>query len=77
MLFMPCVCHAFAPVYCCSVVTCWERSDRMALACDVKLVFVTSPCDILGQVWYLIVSFPDLCHQSYLDIFYWPNMCPS
>ena len=20
---------------------------------------------ILGQVWYLIVSFPDLCHLSY------------
>ena len=22
-------------------------------------------CRILGQVWYLIVSFPDLCHLSY------------
>ena len=40
-------------------------------------VFITFPCDILGQVWYLIVSFPDLCRLSYLDIFYWPNMCPS
>ena len=40
-------------------------------------VFVTFPCGILGQVWYLIVSFPDLCRHSYLDIFYWPNMCPS
>ena len=28
-------------------------------------VFVTFPCGILGQVWYLIVSFPDLCHLSY------------
>ena len=40
-------------------------------------VFVTFPCGILGQVWYLIVSFPDLCRHSYIDIFCWPNMCPS
>ena len=24
-------------------------------------IFVTFPCGILGQVWYLIVSIPDLC----------------
>ena len=28
-------------------------------------VFVTFPCGILGQVWYLIVSIPDLCCLSY------------
>ena len=28
-------------------------------------VFVTFPCGILGQVWYLIVSIPDRCHLSY------------
>ena len=27
--------------------------------------FVTFPCGILGQVWYLIVLIPDLCHISY------------
>ena len=27
--------------------------------------FVTFPCGILGQVWYLIVFIPDLCHLSY------------
>ena len=27
--------------------------------------FVTFPCAILGQVWYLIVSTPDLCPLSY------------
>ena len=26
---------------------------------------------ILGQVWYLIVSFPDLCHISY---YYYKNL---
>ena len=28
-------------------------------------VFVTFPSGILGQVWYLIVSIPDLRHLSY------------
>ena len=27
--------------------------------------FVTFPIGILGQVWYLIVSLPDLCPLSY------------
>ena len=27
--------------------------------------FVTFPFGILGQVWYLIVLIPDLCHISY------------
>ena len=30
-------------------------------------VFVTFPCGILCQVWYLIVSVPDLCHLSYFE----------
>ena len=30
-------------------------------------VFVTFPCGVLGQVWYLIVSIPDLCLLSYFD----------
>ena len=69
-----CLCHAFASVYCCRVVTCWESSDLMTLVCDVKLCFVTFPCGILGQAWYLIVSLHDLCRHSYFDIFYLPNM---
>ena len=32
------------------------------------IVFVTFPCGILGQVWYLIVSFPDLCLLSYFGM---------
>ena len=27
--------------------------------------FVTFPCGILGQLWYLIVLIPDLYHFSY------------
>ena len=35
VLSMSCVCHAFASVHCCLVVTCWERADLLALVCDV------------------------------------------
>ena len=31
--FMSRVCHAFAFVRCCLVVTCWERADLLALVC--------------------------------------------
>ena len=30
--------------------------------------FVTFPCGILGQVLYLIVSIPDLCRLSFLEL---------
>ena len=33
--------------------------------------FVTYPCCILHQVWYLIVSFPDLCRLSYFVYTVW------
>ena len=29
---------------------------------------VTFPCGILCQVWYLIVSIPDLCRLPYFDL---------
>ena len=31
--------------------------------------FVTFQCGILGQVWDLIVSFPDLCRLSYYNLY--------
>ena len=65
--FVFCVSHAFVCVHCCLMVTCWERADLLALVGDVYCIFVTFPCGILGQVWYLIVSFPDLCRLSYFD----------
>ena len=65
VFFVSCVSHAFASVNCCLLVTCWERADLLALVGDVYCTFVTFPCGILGQVWYLIVSFLDLCRLSY------------
>ena len=62
---MSCVCNAFASVHCCLVLTCCERADLLALVCDVNCGFVTFPCDTLGQVWYLIISIPDLCQHFY------------
>ena len=47
------------------VVTCWERADLLALVCDVELCVCHFPMWYLGQVWYLIVSIPDLCHLSH------------
>ena len=51
----------------CFVVTCWERADLLALVGDVYFISVTFPCGILGQVWYLLASFPDLCRLSYFE----------
>ena len=71
MLFMSCVCHALASVHCCLVVTCLERADHLAPVCDVYCDFVTFPFGILGKVWYLIVSIPDLCCLTYFET--WTN----
>ena len=62
---MSCVSHALASVHCCLVVTCWKGADLLTLVGDVYCILVTFPYGILGQVWYLAVSFPDLCCLSY------------
>ena len=74
MLFISCVCHAFASIYCCLVVTCWERADIWFLFVMSNCDFVTFPCGILGQVWYLIVLIPDMVFAVFLT-FIWANKC--
>ena len=60
------VCHAFLSVHCSLVVTCWERANLLALLYVMfSCVFVTFPCGVLGQVWYLIVSIPGVCLLTY------------
>ena len=39
-----------------------KQNDLLALVCDIHF-----PIGILGQMWFLIVSIPDLCPLSYLD----------
>ena len=46
MFLMSRVCHAFASVHWCLVVTSWERADPLALICDVWLCFCHFP------MWY-------------------------
>ena len=65
-LFCPvCTMSLCTSVYLSFVVTCWERADLMALVCSVLLRVCHFPIGILGQVWYLIVSIPDLCTLTY------------
>ena len=71
LLFMSCVCHAFASVHCCFVVTCRGRDDLLTLVCDDYWDFVTFPFGILRQVWYLIVWIPDPCCLSYFILEIW------
>ena len=51
------------------IVALWPRDGKRLtswlLFVMFNCVFVTFPCGILGQVWYLIVSIPDLCRLSY------------
>ena len=55
-------------VYCSLVVTCWERADLFALLfVTFSCAFLTFPYGVLGQVWYLIVSIPDICLLPYFD----------
>ena len=68
MFFVSCTSHVFASVHFCLVVTCLESADLLTLVGDVYCIFVTSPCGILSQVSYLIVSFPDLCCLSYSEV---------
>ena len=57
-----CLCNTVPSVPCSLVITCWERADLLVLLCVmVPCVFVTFPYGVLGKVWYLIVSIPDLC----------------
>ena len=66
MLFMFCVCHAILSIHCSLVSTCWERAGLLArLYVKFSCAFVTFPCGVLSQVWYLIVSLPDLCCLTY------------
>ena len=49
-------------VHCSLMVTCWERAILFALLyVMLSCVFVTFPSRVLVQVWYLIVSIPDIC----------------
>ena len=67
---------------CILVVTCWERSDLLALLYVMFLshsqithltqdiIWGTFPYGVLCQVWYLIVWIPDRCLCYYFNLMY-------
>ena len=65
-MFHVCLYYTVLSVPCSLLGTCWEIADILALLCVMfPCVFVTFPYGVLGQVWYLIVSIPDLCLPHY------------
>ena len=47
------------------------NSNMIFVFVNVYCIRVTFPCGTLGQVWYLIVSFPDLCRLSNFQATVW------
>ena len=69
-MFFLFIVFVFAMLSCLFLAGLWslvgERADLLALLYVMfSCVFVTFPYGILGQVWYLIVYFPDFCLLPY------------
>ena len=69
--FLSSTCNAFVPTCICLFVPCghllgkgWPLQSR--LWCQT--VSCHYPNGIQGQVWYLIISIPDLCTLNYLHL---------
>ena len=63
------VCHTDLSIPCNPVVTCLEMADLLAfLNVMFSCVLVTLPYVILGLVWSLIVSIPDVCLLPYFHL---------
>ena len=71
VIFLSCVFYAFARV-------CWSPAWKGLTYCLSFVMsnwaFVTFQCGILGQVWYLIVSIPDICPLSYFECMYYTSI---
>ena len=59
------LCPVFVMLSCPFIAALWSPAGKGLTFVMFNCVFVTFPCGILGQVWYLIVSISDLCHLSY------------
>ena len=51
---------------CLFVAALWSLAGKALLYVMFYCVFATCQCGVLSQVWYLIVSNPDLCLLTYL-----------
>ena len=63
MLFMSCVLMHLRLF----IAALWSADLRLLLVM-FNCVFVTFLCGILGKVWYLIVTIPDLCRLSSISV---------
>ena len=67
-MFHVCLYYTVESVPCSLVIACWERADLLALLRVMfPCVFVTFPYGVLGHVWCLIISSPDLWLLLYFD----------
>ena len=75
------LCLVFAMLSCLFNVALWSPAGRgltsWLLFVMFNCVFVTFPFGILGQMWYLIVSIPDLCRLSYFKMLIKSNKGPD
>ena len=59
------LCLVLVMLSCLFIAALWSTAGKgltsWILFVILNCVFVTLPCGVLGQVWYLIVSIPDLC----------------
>ena len=70
LLWIICVIYVlyFSCVGVCSWLPCGHLlGNGWPLGSCLWYVFVTFPCGILGQVWYLIASIPEFCRLSYFS----------
>ena len=65
------LCLVFVMFSCLLIAALWSPAEKGLtsglLLVMFNCVFVTFPCGILGQVWYLLVLIPDLCRISYCE----------
>ena len=63
-----CLRYVGLSVPCSLVITCWERADLLALLCVlISCIRVTFSYGVHFQVWYLIVSIPDIWLLFHFD----------
>ena len=70
------LCLVFAMLSCLFSVALWERAYLLALLYVMfYCIFVTFPCGVLGQMWYLIVSIPDFCLLTFMFVMVRGSLC--
>ena len=64
------LCFVFVMFSCLLFAALWSPAGKGLTSWLSFVMFIVflSLCGILGQVWYLIVSIPDLCHLSYFGV---------